>query len=192
MLKLQLLSFLILLIITGIFSASQNSIYGQELKEHESELVGIKLQYPEEWEENMKEEKSAYSDNNHRSISFKLVGGEDGALTVYVHNTKQDVKNLNQLMLNQLNLLTSTGSFAVKFIELNQNSTLAGLQAVKIVNDQNFMLGNTPKLTTLMQTVALSEDGSNTYGVTYRMDKPYFEEYLPTVKKIIDSIEIIN
>jgi hypothetical protein len=48
-------------LVIGIFSISQNSIYGQELKEYESELVGIKLQYPEEWEENMQEYKSEYS-----------------------------------------------------------------------------------------------------------------------------------
>ena len=188
MIKLQLLSVLISLLIIGIFSIPQNSIYGQELKEYGSELVGIKLQYPEEWEENKQEYKSEYSDDNFRSISFELVS--DGALTIYIHNTKQDIKNLNQLMLNQLNLLTSTGSFAIKFFELNQNSTFAGLPAVKIVNDQNFMLGNDPKLETLIQIVALSEDKSKIYGVTYRIDKPYFEEYLPTVEKIIESIEI--
>jgi hypothetical protein len=181
----------IIIIISLFTSISITSVYSQELKEYQSELIGIKLEYPEEWEENMQEHKSEYSDDNHRSISFGLVEGE-GALTVYVHNTKQDIKNLNQLMLNNLNLLTSTGSFAIKFFELNQNSTFAGLPAVKIVNDQNFMLGNDPNLTTLMQTVALSKDGSNTYGVTYRIDKPYFEEYLPTVEKIIESIEIIN
>ena len=54
------------------------------------------------------------------------------------------------------------------------------------------MLGNDPKLETLIQTIALSEDKSKTYGVNYRIDKPYFEEYLPTVEKTIDSIEIIN
>ena len=53
------------------------------------------------------------------------------------------------------------------------------------------MLGNNPTLT-LMRVVALSEDRSNTYGETYRIDKTYFEEYLPTVEKIIDSIQIIN
>ncbi|HEX7143273.1 MAG TPA: hypothetical protein VF222_12430 [Nitrososphaeraceae archaeon] len=95
-------------------------------------------------------------------------------------------------MIDQVNLLTSTGSFAVKFIELNQNSTFAGLPAVKIVNDQNFMLGNNPTLATLMRVVALSEDRSKTYGVTYKIDIPNFEEYLPTVEKFIDSIQIIN
>ena len=45
------------------------------------------------------------------------------------------------------------------------------------------MLGNNPTLTTLMRVVALSEDRINKYGVTYRIDKPYFEEYLPTVEK---------
>jgi hypothetical protein len=178
-------------LVIGIFSISQNSIYGQELRQYESELLGIKLQYPEEWEENMQEYKSEHSSDNFRSISFRLVEGE-GALTIYVHNTKKDIKNLNQLMLNQLNLLTSTGSFAIKFFELNQNSTLAGLPAVKIVYDQNFMLGNDPKLETLIQTVAVSEDKSKTYGVTYRIDKPSFEESLPTVEKIINSIEILN
>ena len=54
------------------------------------------------------------------------------------------------------------------------------------------MLGNNPTLTTLMRVVALSEDRSNTYGVTYRIDKPYFEEYLSTVENIMDSIQIIN
>lgn len=54
------------------------------------------------------------------------------------------------------------------------------------------MLGNNPTLTTLMRVVALSEDRSKTYGVTYRIDIPNFEEYLPTVEKIIDSIQIIN
>ena len=54
------------------------------------------------------------------------------------------------------------------------------------------MLGNNLTLTTLMRVVALSEDRINTYGVTYRIDKPFFEEYLPTVEKIIDSIQIIN
>jgi hypothetical protein len=34
-----------------------------------------------------------------------------------------------------------------------------------------------------MRVVALSEDRINKYGVTYRIDKPYFEEYLPTVEK---------
>lgn len=75
---------------------------------------------------------------------------------------------------------------------MNQNSTLADLPAVKIVNDQNLMLGNNLTLTTLMRVVALSEDRINTYGVTYRIDKPYFEEYFPTVEKIIDTIQIIN
>ena len=133
--KLQIiLSVLIPLFAIGVFLTSQNpisSVYGQEISEYESDLLGIKLQYPAKWKENMQEEKSAYSDDNHRSISFGLVKGE-GALTVYVHNTKQDIKNLNQLMIDQVNLLTSTGSFAVKFIELNQNSTFAGLLAVKI------------------------------------------------------------
>lgn len=91
-------------------------------------------------------------------------------------------------MIDQVNLLTSTGSFAVKFIELNQNSTFAGLPAVKIVNDQNFMLVNNPNLNTLMRVIALSEDRSNTYSVTYRIAIPYFEEYLSNVEKIIDSI----
>lgn len=54
------------------------------------------------------------------------------------------------------------------------------------------MLGNNLTLTTLMRVVALSKDRINTYGVTYRIDKPFFEEYLPTVEKIIDSIQIIN
>ena len=91
-------------------------------------------------------------------------------------------------MIDQVNLLTSTGSFVVKFIELNQNSTFAGLPAVKIVNDQNFMLVNNPNLNTLMRVIALSEDRSNTYSITYGIDIPYFEEYLSTVEKIIDSI----
>ena len=47
----QLLIFIFLVI--GIFSISQNSIYGQELKEYESELLGIKLQYLVELDENM-------------------------------------------------------------------------------------------------------------------------------------------
>ena len=82
----------IIIIISLFASISITSVYSQELKEYESELVGIKLQYPEEWEENMQEEKSAYSDDNHRSISFDLVG--EGALTIYVHNTKQDIKGI--------------------------------------------------------------------------------------------------
>jgi hypothetical protein len=45
------------------------------------------------------------------------------------------------------------------------------------------MLGNNPILTTLMRVVALSEDKINTYDVTYRIDKPYLEDYLPTVEK---------
>ena len=45
------------------------------------------------------------------------------------------------------------------------------------------MLGNNPILTTLMRVVALSEDRINTYGVTHRIDKPYLEDYLPTVEK---------
>ncbi len=54
------------------------------------------------------------------------------------------------------------------------------------------MLGNNPTFTTLMRVEALSEDRINAYGVTYRIDKPYFEEYLTTVEKIIDSSQIIN
>ena len=54
------------------------------------------------------------------------------------------------------------------------------------------MLGNNLTLTTLMRVVALYEDRIIHTGVTYRIDKPFFEEYLPTVEKIIDSIQIIN
>ena len=70
------------------------------------------------------------SDDDHRPISFDLVG--DGALSIYVHNTKQDVNNLNKLMIDQVNLLTSTGSFAVKFIELNQNLPSQVYQKLKL------------------------------------------------------------
>ena len=192
--KLQIiLSVLIPLFAIGVFLTSQNpisSVYGQELSEYESDLLGIKLQYPKEWEENMNEETSSTSENNHHSLTFNLIG--DNILRIYVHDTDPGVKNLNQLMLDQINLLTSTGSFAVKFIELNQNVTLADLPAIKIVNDQNFQLGNDPNLTTLMQILALSDDGSKTYGVTYRIDKPLFEEYLTEVEKIISSIEFIQ
>ena len=38
------------------------SVYSQELKEYESELLKNKLQYPDDWEENMKEEKSTTYD----------------------------------------------------------------------------------------------------------------------------------
>jgi hypothetical protein len=179
------------LLVIGIFSVSQNSIYGQKLKEYESELLGIKLQHPEEWEENMQEEKSTFSDNNHRSISFNL--NAENAVTIYVHDTDPEIKSFNHFITDILNGVTlgGHGPVAIHFIETDLNYTLADLPAIKLVYDRNLMLGDN-SIDTLMELQALSEDGSQTYGVTYRTEKPYFEEYLPTVKKIIDSIEITN
>ena len=59
----------IIILISLFASISITSVYSQELKEYESELLKIKLQYPDDWEENMKEEKSTTSYGNHRSIS---------------------------------------------------------------------------------------------------------------------------
>jgi hypothetical protein len=79
---------------------------------------------------------------------------------------------------------------AIKFIDINQDSLFAGLPAVMIVDDQRFMLGNDPNITTLLTLVVLSENGQKTYGLTYKMDKMNFNKYLPIVNKIINSLNI--
>lgn len=78
---------------------------------------------------------------------------------------------------------------AIKFIEINQNSLLAGLPVIRIVNDQRVMLGNDPNITTLLTLFVLFEDGKKTFGLTYKMDKMNFDKYLPIIKNIIQSIK---
>ena len=48
------------ILISLFASISITSVYSQELNEQESELLKIKLQYPDDWEEKMKEEKSNF------------------------------------------------------------------------------------------------------------------------------------
>jgi hypothetical protein len=91
---------------------------------------------------------------------------------------------------------TKNLKYFLHFCQLEDYSDLIEkLPSSSSSSSESEIYGNDPKLITLMQTVALSDEedgGSNTYGVTYRIDKPYFEDYLPTVEKIIDSLEIIK
>ena len=50
------------ILISLFASISITSVYSQELKEYESELLKNKSQYPDDWEENMKEQKTTTSD----------------------------------------------------------------------------------------------------------------------------------
>ena len=136
----------------------------------------------------MDEEESNVLNDNFKSISFDIIG--ENKLTIYTKDTDPTISNLDQILLNNLNSLTCTGNMAIKFIDINQDSLLPGLPAIMIVNDQRFMLGDDPNITTLLTVVALSEEGQKTYGLTYKMDKMNFDKYLPIVNKIINSLKI--
>jgi hypothetical protein len=101
--------------------------------------------------------------------SFNILG--ESKLTLYTKDPDSSITNLNQLLLDNLNHLNSTGNMAIKFIDVNQDSLFAGLPAVMIIHDQRLLLGNNPNITSLLTLVALSNDGQKTYGLTYEMDK---------------------
>ncbi len=183
---------LLFYLFTIIIVISISHAFAQEFKEYESELLSIKLKYPSDWDDNMKEEKSTISEDNHRSISFDL--GAENALRIYIHDTDPEIGSLNNFITNTLNSVTLDGTMpiAVHFLETDLNVTLSNLQAIKLIYDRNLMLGTNSRIDTIMQVVALSDDNSQTYGVTYRTEKAYFEEYLKSVEEIIESIEIVN
>lgn len=187
--KLQIPNIFVFLLAIGLLSISHNFVYGQEeVKEYTDDSFDLIFEYPEEWDDSLDEEKSDVLNDNFRSVSFNILG--ENKLTVYTKDTDSSVTNLNQLLLDNLNLLTSTGNMAIKFIDINQDSLLAGLPAIMIVNDQRLLLGSDPNINTLLTLVALSENGQKTYGLTYKMDKMNFDKYLPVVNKIINSIKI--
>lgn len=186
--KSQIPTIFVFLLAIGLFSMSHTSVYGQEVKEYNDDSFDLIFEYPEEWDDSLDEEKSNVLNDNFRSVSFNILG--ENKLTLYTKDTDSSITNLNQLLLDNLNLFTSKGNMAIKFIDINQDSLFAGLPAIMIVHDQRLLLGNNPNITTLLTFVALSDDGQKTYGLTYEMDKMNFDKYLPIVNKIINSLKI--
>ncbi|MGD1836990.1 MAG: hypothetical protein ACPKPY_02895 [Nitrososphaeraceae archaeon] len=183
----------ILCIVVSVMTSLIPEILAQEFKEYESKFLGIKLQFPVEWENTMSEEEIidfVSDDVTGKKISFGISDTENGlpllienVLTISVRET--DATNLLELQTETLEPFQTLGKFMNYDLLETINITLNKYEAAKFIHTQE--INEKEKV---MQIVSLIN--SKNYSIVYKIHEELFDKYLETIEKIINSIQIIK
>ena len=152
----------------------------EEFKEYESDLLGIKLSFPAEWEDVMTEETlDTFNDGDESyRISFDVPFTKDGTVTILVKESEVD--SLSKLKTKQISSATMFGDVDIIDIGSTAFADNDGAEILYTRDNEN----------KIMQVVSLIDDQS--YSFVYRTNIDKFDEYLPIAEQILNSIQLIN
>jgi serine/threonine-protein kinase len=152
---------------------------------YENPIFGIRMLYPANWD---KLENASSSNKNSTLIDLVTFGPQSnnrsdttGKLIVKVDNIS-DIKPI--ALSDYANDIISDLRQDFKVAE--STTTLAGLPAYK------FEYTGTEESVDLQAMMILTIKGDKAYIISYTADPEIYPSYLPTVQKMIDSIEILK
>jgi hypothetical protein len=173
---------------------NNNKNNNNSLRTYENPAYGIQIQYPSTWVVYVGDVFSDNDDNNDSSIDIvSFLGPVKGDTKAYAPSLYISIDNplpsdLN-LNLNQyLTRITNdyeAGLKEFKVIESDTNSSiLAGRAAYKLVftDEEDEIYYKTMDIGTII--------GDKVYSIRYAAEKEQYSDYLPTVQKMINSLNI--
>jgi hypothetical protein len=192
----------LVLLISAIFLAIsllgltfiQVSGANNNLTPYQNPTYGIKLQYPSNWTRIEPNQTSAQEFEG-RQINEGITGivvlkppltgninsSSFASMSIQTYNGSK-FKTLEELISHQLNLLNLP---ALHFHIISKNTTnLAGAPAKEFISTYQTPFSNHKEIKIYEGNVP------RIYMLTYDADNREFDYYLPTIQKIIDSIEI--
>lgn len=165
------------------------SVYGQsEFKEYKGKFV--EFQYPVEWESLMKEgleTKGVFTEGLHipkdNRISFEIPYTQ-GAITILIDDT--DKKNLEEILQEEIKSYSGLEDLGIKQQILEITDTTVSNEPAKklIVNSEEFDTNLDNKILSI-----ITLHNNKKYSITYLMEKYSYENYIPTIEKIIQSVK---
>lgn len=173
----------IVFLTTAVVSVSGQS----EFKEYKSKF--IEFQYPVEWESAMKEglnEYGSYLDKDKR-ISFDIPNTKEGAFTVFILDSNK--KNLDELLQEEIGYyrdaeMESLLEIKNKILEIT-DVNLSNEPAKKIIVYEE-ALNKKFDDKKILQICSLHDN--KRYSILYRMNSASFDNHIPTIEKIIQSV----
>jgi hypothetical protein len=174
----RIISFVLVIVFltTAIVYVSGQS----EFKEYKS--IFIEFQYPVEWESVMTEglEAEGIHTPKDNRISFEIPNTK-GAFTILIKD--MDKKNLEELLQEEIQSYEESESlwgYKEEILEIT-DVTLSNEPAKKIIVYQEEYDKK------ISQIVSLHDN--KRYSILYRMDPASFDNYIPTIEKMIQSIK---
>ncbi|MGD1838331.1 MAG: hypothetical protein ACPKPY_09795 [Nitrososphaeraceae archaeon] len=173
----------IVLSVVLVTSLISTTFAEKEFTEYESDLLGIQLSFPQDWEKIMNEETLDWSDEKSDRISFNF---DENTFVVLVKDSdKETLQEIIQDSVDSSHRMSSYSESEMNLIDLT-DTTLSGERAKKTIFEQT-IFGKSSKVLQVKSLV----DGKE-YTITYRSNIDKFDEHLSNVEKIIDSIKILN
>ena len=133
------------------------------------------------------ETKGVFTEGSHipkdNRISFDIPNTK-GGFTVLIEDS--DKKNLEELLQEEIQSYSSMEDLGIKqqILEIT-DTTLSNEPAKKlIVNSEEFDTNLDNKL---LRIITLHDNKE--YSITYRMEKSSYDNYIPTIEKIIQSVK---
>jgi len=172
-----------------MFLTTIGSVYGQSVfKDYKGNLV--EFQYPIEWESAMTEGldiKGIVLEDTHipkdNRIAFDIPNTK-GAFTVLIKDS--DKKNLEELLQEVIQSYSGTEDLLgikQQILEIT-DTTLSNEPAKKlIVNSEE----SDNKQFRIINIITLHDNKE--YSITYLMEAPSYDNYIPTIEKIIQSFK---
>lgn len=174
---------------------NKNNNNNNSLRTYENPAYGIQIQYPSTWIVYVGDEFSDNDDNNNASIDIvSFLGPVKGDTEAYAPSLYISIDNLpppSDLNLNLNEYLTritndyEAGLKEFKVIESDTNSSiLAGRAAYKLVftDEEDETYYKTMDIGTIIE--------DKVYSIRYAAEKEQYSDYLPTVQKMINSLNI--
>jgi eukaryotic-like serine/threonine-protein kinase len=155
-----------------------------------NDTYGVKIQYPSDWE------KDSADDNPNDNVTYPIIRFSsplENASDRFTENivvateNPSPYKNLDQFLEGSIQWASGLKDFRV--IKANTNSTLSGNPAFKLVhtytweNEGSEIHGKNMWIGTIID--------NKTYFILFLTESTNFDRYLPTIQKMIDSLQIL-
>ena len=173
---------------SSFIANSNSSNNNTTLRTYENPGFGLSIQYPSSWTGTQLRADPSTPTNTSIVAIFEapLENQSDSYrenLVIGVQGPNQDVISLEEYTQNSLNAFRSMSN-RIMILELSPSS-LSGLPAQEIVYTSNLQNLNLKK----MQIFTIV-NGNTAYVVTFGAEESHFNEYIPEIKKMINSIRI--
>jgi hypothetical protein len=156
-------------------STNENAISGTPLT-YENTTFGIKIDYPSNWIK-------LQPNDTYGIVNFDSPDKAAALSIIFINGVYQNIPSIEKLLKEQINDLKQTYQGNIRITEIKP-VTLSGMPTYEVVYD---ILS---KGLRFMQIFAVQNSGE--YVLTYVSSPSNFSSFLPTVRSMLQSIQIAN